>query len=359
MFTERRYPTNIPLGQLDEYLAKGWFRTGQAIFTCHFLNFQGDLFDTIWIRLPLKTYQFRKNLRKLLRKNAKCFKIVIQQARIDEDREQLYQIHKNRFEGYVTDTLRESLLDGGYNNLYNSYEIGVYDEERLVAWSCFDKGEDSVASIMGLFHPDYHKHSLGFYTMLLEIQFAQEQGLNYYYPGYVVHKYDKFDYKLRIAPPESIEFFQSRVQKWLPYTQLTPEQIPSEKINLELAKVQKALTKTGIGHRKVLYPLYDKGVSTYPNQDFLESPIFIACHPEQSAPRHLLIEYDYLQDIFRLGWYSRYDDFATFLHFKLYEFNPHISCLGFLLSEYILLESKNIAELVKCIQMEKMTKPIE
>ena len=40
------------------------------------------------------------------------------------------------------------------------------------------------------------KYSLGFYTMLLEIDFGIKSGAEYYYPGYVVPNYFKFDYKL-------------------------------------------------------------------------------------------------------------------------------------------------------------------
>ncbi|MFK7932945.1 MAG: arginyl-tRNA--protein arginylyltransferase, partial [Saprospiraceae bacterium] len=73
MTTEREYPVFIVPEELDDYLSHGWYRMGQAIFTCHFLWFGEKLYSAIWLRLPLLTFQFSKGQRKLLRRNAQRF----------------------------------------------------------------------------------------------------------------------------------------------------------------------------------------------------------------------------------------------------------------------------------------------
>ena len=86
-------------------------------------------------------------------------------------------------------------------------------------------GKKSAASILGAYDPDYRKNSLGFFTMLMEIQFCQQMSIPYYYPGYVVPGYSRFDYKLRIGP---VSYFDLRQQEWLPYNQLREEDIPAQ-----------------------------------------------------------------------------------------------------------------------------------
>ncbi|MEM9992319.1 MAG: arginine-tRNA-protein transferase, partial [Bacteroidota bacterium] len=181
---------------LDHYLAKGWYRMGQGIFTCHFLCFGERIYSAIWLRLSLKDYTFRKSLRKVIKRNQQ-FKTLIRPAQIDKQKEILYQRYRwYSFKGNISTSLQESLQDGGHTNIYNTYESCVYDGDKLVAVSFFDLGDNSIASILGMYDPDYAGYSLGFYTMLVEIQYGQAQQFDYYYPGYIVPGYERFDYKM-------------------------------------------------------------------------------------------------------------------------------------------------------------------
>ena len=213
MFTVCHYPTRLTASQLDTYLTDGWFRMGQTIFTCFYLDIEEGIFPTIWLRKPLDNSGFKKSHRKLIRKIENQFRITIQQAEITEEKEKLYEIHKLRFNGPVAISLQEALLDNSPHNIYNTWEINIFDGERLIAASFFDLGETSAASIKGIFHPDYEKYSLGFYTMLKEIEFLQAEGFEYYYPGYFVVDYPKFDYKLRIG---NLEFLDTSDMSWNP-----------------------------------------------------------------------------------------------------------------------------------------------
>ncbi len=197
---------------LDVYLVNGWFRAGQYIYTLKTITLKGNLYSPIRIRLPLKDYEFRKSLRKVLKKN-RHFKTVIQEATITDEKEALYQKFILRFDDYIAPTLRESLLDGGATSIYDTYEAAVYDKDRLIAISYFDLGYKAMASIMGVFDPEYNAYSLGFYTMLVEIAFGKKQGFLHYYPGYVIPSYDKFDYKLRIG---DVEFYILEEDTWYP-----------------------------------------------------------------------------------------------------------------------------------------------
>ena len=210
MFPTFHHPDNLHGVALDKYLEKGWFRAGQYIYTIQHLLLDGAIYSPIRVRLALKGYQFRKGLRKLIKKN-QIFQTDFQASVITDEKEILYHHHIQRLEGFVSPTLRDSLMDGGLNNIYDTYEVQVYDEDQLIATSFFDLGEKTMASINGIFHNDYEKYSLGFYTMLMEIKFGIENDFEYYYPGYVIPGYPKFDYKLRIG---EVEFYDANKDIW-------------------------------------------------------------------------------------------------------------------------------------------------
>jgi len=240
MFTEIHYPEKISPGELDAYLDRGWFRMGQMIFTCRFLCFSGELYSAIWTRLDLRNYRFRKSLKKLLKRNSNHFRVLVRKAVFDDEKEILYQRHKSRFEGYIAETLKESRF--------------------------FDIGGNSLASIMGLFDPAYSKYSLGFYTMLLEIMVGHQNKKAFYYPGYVVPGYQRFDYKLRIGP---VDYFNIKNKTWEPYHQLDFQKTPSEDMKQELRLLQNKMDEAGIPNKLVLYPLYDKELYGFERVSFV------------------------------------------------------------------------------------------
>jgi len=206
MSTQFHRPPSLYGAKLDAYLVKGWFRSGQYIYTVATLNIDGALYFPIRIRLPLTGYEFRKSLRKVWNKN-KCFKTVIGKAFITPEKEALYQKFLVRFDTYISPTLKDSLQEGGETTIYNTFEAAIYEGDKLIAVSFFDLGKNTMASIMGVFDPAYSKYGLGFYTMLVEIAYGKEKGYTYYYPGYVIPGYPKFDYKLRIGQVESYDQF--------------------------------------------------------------------------------------------------------------------------------------------------------
>ena len=91
---------------------------------------------------------------------------------------------------------------------------------------------------MGLYDPDYAQYSLGIYTMLCEIQYGIEQRKKYYYPGYVVPGYKKFDYKLRVG---TMEFYDVPSESWKHYDELETANLPAEKLRGMLSALHKTL----------------------------------------------------------------------------------------------------------------------
>ncbi|MEM9920583.1 MAG: arginine-tRNA-protein transferase [Bacteroidota bacterium] len=353
MFTHIHQLKRLAPEQLDRYLDKGWFRMGQMIFTCHFLCFSDRLFTAVWIRLALEEYEFSKSLRKLLRKNNQRFRTIVRKAVFDREKEELYQLHAHRFQGYVADSLVDSLFGDSDYDIYDTYEVCVYDEDKLVAASFFDKGRNSLASIMGLYHPSYAKHSLGFYSMLVEIVFGKSHGMAYYYPGYVVPGYSSFDYKLRIG---NVDFYDYDIQDWRPYDQMLIENLPSEKLIYALKAAAEVLDAKKISTRLLLYPLYDKQLFGLEPEESVRYPLFLSCHHEQNSTSMLIIEYDLFARQYKLSEVSLVEDASLFAYQIFSEFDPRKSCLNFLVRDQLILESKNIYLLSEAlIRYRKMT----
>ena len=147
-------------------------------------------------------------------------------------------------------------MDSSNHNIYDTYEVTVFDGDLLIAASFFDLGENSATSIMGIFDPEYAKYSLGLFTMLVEIQYSMDTGRDFYYPGYFVPNYPVFDYKLRLG---KMEYFYARERAWYPFENLESSQTPIFQLRKKLKSLKKRLKEAEVKTKILNYPLFDKG----------------------------------------------------------------------------------------------------
>lgn len=346
MFTEKLYLDHLPPAVLDHYLAKGWYRMGQSMFTCRFLMFRGNLYPSIWVRLPLEGYSFGKRLRKIYNRNISRFKVVTRPGKIDMEKERLYQRYRKNFQGRLAPSLKVSLLDEGNANLFNTYETCIYDGAELIGFSFFDLGKDSIASILGVYHPDYGKYSLGFFTMLMEISFGLENGFKFFYPGYIVPGYPKFDYKTRIG---QVEFFDERTNRWIPGETFSFDDLPTVQMRKKLEEVAERLTEWGVACKLALYPPYEANLIGYWIMDYLEYPLILDC-PLPESPVRLALAFDTTKSMYRLFRCSVYDDLSDFFHAHIAESQSDIPFqLELLIKEETLAESKSAEEIARIL----------
>ena len=69
-----------------------------------------------------------------------------------------------------------------------------------------DCGVVSASAIYAFFDPVEKKRSLGIFTMLKTMEWATEQGMAYYYPGYAYVEPSFYDYKKQFAATESFDW---------------------------------------------------------------------------------------------------------------------------------------------------------
>jgi arginine-tRNA-protein transferase len=201
---------------LDYYLSQGYYRMHQDLFTCRFLPINDNLYTVHWLRLVLADVQYGSEQRRLLRLNER-FNVSIRPFRLTEEYETLYAEYRGAITFDAPETVEAFLLAGATHNVFHTEVMEVRDGNQLIAAGIFDNGARSIAGIMNFYHPGYRKYSLGKYLMLLKINHALHLQKDYYYPGYLVHNYPKFDYKL-FPCPSATEVFDSSRGRWLPFS---------------------------------------------------------------------------------------------------------------------------------------------
>ena len=293
MLVQYHVPQFLTGRQLDRFLAGGWFRNGHMMFRSQFLCIEKDLFTVVNIRLPLDEYKFPKRLRKTFNRNQSRFTFTTGHCQIDAEKELLFRNHRHRFKGFLFDSLSDFFAeDLTGHHIFDTKEVCVYDGDQLIAFSFFDEGENSVASLLGVFDDAYRKYSLGTYTMLLEIMLAQQKGISYYYPGYVLDKPSIFDYKLRLGTMEYYSWLMARWEN--SYEEAIPKN-QADTLTQIMSEAQQQLTAQNIAHQKILYPVFSLGY--LPGfEDFLRAPVFLTLKGYQQNLHCFYLVYYSLED---------------------------------------------------------------
>ena len=262
---------------------------GQAVYTSHFMFFGPEqekrVYSTIPARLPLDGHRFSRSQRKLWRRNAAVFRIEVgSRASFDEDKQRVNSLYAKEFPRRAIGDPEDILSNGKGRLALDTREVAIYDGEQLAAFSFFDMGHRSMYSKQGIYDPSYRKYSLGFFTMLAEISYAQEQGLSFYYPGYVVPGNAEFDYKHRIGP---LEYFELKSSSWKPFSELQENDIPIHYLRRQLRGLQEALKARGVRSQLFDYRFFDIRFYDSRPYPFLEHPCFLlpdSKHKESLCP---------------------------------------------------------------------------
>jgi leucyl-tRNA---protein transferase len=209
------YPEQLTGEELDAFLARGWYRMGQSIFTTHFISLADHAYRVYWFRYDLQKLKPGKAVKRLTKLNAH-FDITIRSFEISGELEQLYSLYKTHIDFEAAQSVQYWLHGDQVNNVFDTQLIEIRDNEVLIAAGVFDKGHESIAGILNFYHPDYKKFSLGKYLMLVKIQYALQAGKKLYYPGYIVQHYPRFDYKL-FVDEQSAEIYLPEAGQWFLY----------------------------------------------------------------------------------------------------------------------------------------------
>jgi leucyl-tRNA---protein transferase len=168
---------------------------------------RGKICRTIPLRVRLDSFQFSKSQRRLMRRNA-GLQAQYGPIELTPEKESLFMLHADRFEEKRPQTLAAFLSRRPHEEPVAGVEFNLYDPQNgvLAAFSFLHLGQKSVCSTYCSFHPDYHRYSLGVYTMLLEIEKAFELQKQFFYHGYCYDVPSTFDYKLHFQGLEAMDW---------------------------------------------------------------------------------------------------------------------------------------------------------
>ena len=301
MLAELHYPINSLKGeQLDEYLDKGWFRMGQTIFTTNFLKFNGLLYSVIWLRIDLLSFKPSKTQQKLQKLNANFSVEIKPSIVLSPEHLILFNKYKNYVPFDAAPSLTQLLYDDKFSNVFDSYEVNIYDDEKLIACGIFDLSKNASTGITCFYDPDYQKHSLGKYLMFLKMEFSKNQGMSYFYPGYFTPDYPMFNYKLDLAKP-FLEFLDLSTNLWKPFEEYVYQEIPLVEMTQKLVELSECLTKRNFKHSFLKYEYFDADLSaTMNSMGTFDFPLFILCFERDGSVSNPLIVYDVISRQYHL-----------------------------------------------------------
>ena len=284
MYKASRILKNITPRQLDEYLSRGWFRMHQTIFTNEFLQEGLTFRDTIWLRQKLSEFVFPKWFLKLQEKN--IFRINISDFHISIEHELLYQKYRETKPHPWPASLESILYGESAENIYNTRTTSIYLDDVLVGVGYFDIGENAAAGIVNCYDHRYSKYSPGKFLYLLAIQYCQQHGFEYFYPGYVAPGNAHFDYKLDFHKP-SLEFYEAASQRWLPFSDYNENNLPLNTIKTKLIELSPVLERAGIDG------LLLANIHYYAVENSRwDSPFLMYVPPAENHPWQFAITYD-------------------------------------------------------------------
>ena len=211
---EEFYASLVSPAQTDLLLAEGWRHFGEHFYRYNLGYFKYDIRTVYALRVNLAKFSFSKNQRRVLKRN-EDLRIVIRPIEVTNEKEELFERHKQRFEYGVPDSLYDFLSYEPASVPCEGSEVCAYREKELLAAAFFDVGNEAISSVYAMFAPEETARSLGILTMLLEIKYAFETGKKFYYHGYAYEGSSFYDYKKRFRGLESYDWIGS----WKDFTE--------------------------------------------------------------------------------------------------------------------------------------------
>ena len=217
--SEERFTSDI----LDKFLAAGYYRMQHLIFTTNFITEPdcGTKHPVFWLRTNLKKLKTTKSATSIKKKCA-SFSVSFKQANITTEIENLYTQYKNSLPLNLSANCYEFLHQPQIPLPYDSKMIEIRKEEELIAIGFFDCGQKSLAGILNIYSPSYKKCSLGKLLMLLKVDYALKENMDFYYTGYFSTSLPKFDYKI-FPDARAIEVFLPEENFWIAYESMSKE----------------------------------------------------------------------------------------------------------------------------------------
>lgn len=220
---------------VDDYWAHGWTKTNTVFKREDSTQFCDERFHRIFpTRYRLKEFRLSKSLRRVIKRNSDL-RCIVRPLRVTREKSALYEKHDKRFSDYVWQPLHVLYPRPSYSwDLTQLMEACVFNDEKLIACSIFQKAKYSVSSDLAFWDPDYYSRSLGILTVLLEMQYAARKGLEFYYLTSYLKQDSLYQYALRFP---ALEFYDWNNDAWLDAKTPQAAQLLDQKLDFYYKKL--------------------------------------------------------------------------------------------------------------------------
>jgi leucyl-tRNA---protein transferase len=203
---------------MDVLWAIGFRHFGTTFFRYELQRHRGEIVHVLPLRIDLGRFRPSGSQKRVLRRN-RDLHVVFREASVDEEKERLFSIHKERFKENVPESIYSFMSERPAQVPCPALECCLFRENTLMGTGYFDIGETAVSSIYTFFDPakDLSRRSLGIYVLLQQIAYARDAGKAYLYHGYAFREASFYDYKKLFS---GLEYFDW-TGKWRPWEELT------------------------------------------------------------------------------------------------------------------------------------------
>lgn len=197
MFVDPRTPVDSRL--YSQLSAMGFRRSGSHLYRPHCSTCNA----CIPARVPVHQFRPRRTQRRTWNRNQDIE--VSQLEGIATD--QYFDLYRRYIEARHRDGDMYPPLRDQYES-FLSNEWGVTEYFRLdlagnlAGIAVVDRLEDGLSAIYTFYEPELDRRSLGTFTVLWQLQKAEQDGLEYLYLGYWIKQCQKMAYKIQFRPLE-------------------------------------------------------------------------------------------------------------------------------------------------------------
>jgi len=197
-------PNAEETGKFHEYLSKGYRRLGRIFYR----NICENCAECKPLRLETVKFQPGRSQIRTLKKNEDIRVEISDKSSLTTEKIILYHnyVHSKHPENKEED-LGDSVnilmaIHHGYGSIR---EMEYYLDDKLVGVGIVDEGNDSLSSNYFYYDTNYLDRRLGIFSILKEIELAQDMGKKYYYLGFYIEDNSKMSYKKYFRPNQVLE----------------------------------------------------------------------------------------------------------------------------------------------------------
>jgi len=197
--------TSVSPAEHDRLLADGWRHFGQQFFRYNLALYENEIRLVVPLRIRLLDFRPAQSQERIRRKNSDV-EVSVGPVNLSDEVLDLFERHKQRFKQHTPENIFTFIAERPEDEPCATFQQTLRIGERIVGVGFFDAGDRSVSAIYTAFDPDETRRSLGVFTILKEIEFAVENGMEFYYLGYSYSGRSFYDYKKRFHGTEAFEW---------------------------------------------------------------------------------------------------------------------------------------------------------